>query len=239
MTLFLFFFKHRCTEINHQNGISHIDLQNHTHINIKDNCMTFPTLFFCRSNWELKPKKKLQPHHTRNEHLPQKKITKTHSNPPASRCTLDQNVQLRLCLRCTNFTSNDHVMCRDAGSHRTKMLKEKPLCHCLFAIFTSLCIALPKKRQFAASVFVGDVMWNATSLAKTPCLVFHSVLFSAAVCLPARLSLIKQNRSVPFWTPSASRVHKKQKVEGRNIHTVSHHRASSAGMKTANQPVSI
>lgn len=133
-------------------------------------------LFFCKiKKIKLRTETKNRFHHTEEMNTYPKKITQTHTVV----------IPLRSRPKCTitsqpNFTSNDHVMCREAGSHHAKMLKEKPLCHCLYAIFTSLCIALLKKegKLLAASVFVGVVMWNATSLDKTPWLVFHYVLFS-------------------------------------------------------------
>lgn len=125
-----------------------------------------------------------------------KKMLKKHSKPPASHTKMYNWGFAFPATTCGSFTSNDHVMCREAGSHHTKMLKKQPLCHCLFA---SSLNSSTKKRQkmFVALKFVGNIMWNVTSLARPPIppppsrLVLHYALFStfggAAVSQPVCL----------------------------------------------------
>lgn len=142
---------------------------------------------------------------------------------------------------CGRFTSNDHVMCREAGSHQTEMLKEQPLYHCLFTVlflgslFFFLLLFLysspAKKRQKIVGFsvcrwcHVKSYKFSYPPPLAAPCFYFFS---GTTVYLRACLSLIKQTRSVPFRIPTPSQTRQSK----RNVHTVPHHRASSSGMNT-------
>lgn len=124
---------------------------------------------------------------------------------------------------CGCFTSNDQIICRKAGSHHTKILREPPLFH-------FCCIAPPPRKKAENGLW--RKLLKVTSCEKVTSLAwcpprFVSTVFSfgpaagATVWFQRRLSLIEaQTAACHFKLPPECNKSRGQKS--------SHHTASSA-----------
>lgn len=132
---------------------------------------------------------------------------------------------------CGRFTSNDHVMCREAGSHQTEMLKEQPLYHCLFTVlflgwlfFVAFLYSSPAKKRQKIVGFsvcrwchVKSYKFSYPPPLAPPCFYFFS---GTTVYLRACLSLIKQTRSVPFPHSLANTPKQKKRSHGASSQSI-------------------